>query len=115
MEIAMGILLGLHLIGFATILGGLVAEMRNMKTGAKVSAGVVHGAWLALLTGLILVALKYMKPEEVNNLVLSIKGIGITGIFFLAYTYQKKENTPKWVVPGLLVLVLMNLFVATIM
>ena len=56
-----------------------------------------------------------MNGESVNNLTLSIKGIGVTGIFFLAYTYQKKENTPKWVVPVLLLLTLMNLFVATIM
>lgn len=115
MEIAIGILVGLHLIGFATILGGLLSEMRNMKTGAKVTPGVIHGAWLALGAGLILTGLVSMNGENVNNLTLSIKGIGITGIFFIAYTYQKKENTPKWVVPVLLLLTLMNLFTATIM
>lgn len=115
MEIAIGILVGLHLIGFATILGGLLSEMRNMKTGARVNPGVVHGAWLALIAGLVLTGLLPLANEKVDALVLSIKGIGITGIFLLAYTYQKKEQTPKWVVPVLLLLTLMNLFVATIM
>lgn len=115
MEIAIGILVGIHLIGFATILGGLLSEMRNMKTGARVNAGVIHGAWLALIAGLVLTGLLPMVDEKVNALALSIKGIGITGIFLLAYTYQKKEQTPKWVVPVLLLLTLMNLFVATVM
>lgn len=115
MEIAIGILVGLHLIGFATILGGLLSEMRNMKTGARVNPGVIHGAWLALAAGLVLTGLVSMNGEDVNTLTLSIKGIGITGIFFIAYTYQKKEQTPKWVVPVLLLLTLMNLFVATLM
>lgn len=115
MEIAIGILLGLHLIGFATIFGGLVAEIRNIRSGARVSPGVVHGAWLALAAGLVLTALKSLGEDDINSMVLSIKGIGITGIFLLAYTYQKKDQTPKWVVPTLLALTLMNLFVATVM
>jgi hypothetical protein len=116
MEIAIGIVLALHLLGFASIFGGLIGEMKNIKTGtAKVNAAVLHGAWLALAAGLGLIGMLYANREEVNNLSVSIKGSVITGIFLIAYKYQKKESTPKWVVPTLMLLTLINLFVATVM
>jgi branched-subunit amino acid transport protein AzlD len=108
--------LALHLLGFASIFGGLIGEMKNIKTGtAKVNAAVIHGSWLALAAGLGLIGMLYAHDEKVNNLSVSIKGSIITIIFVIAYRYQKKETTPKWVVPTLMLLTLINLFVATVM
>ena len=100
MNLVLDITLAIHLLAFATILGGVLSETKNFKTGAKVNSGILHGSWLALLTGLVMTGLIYAIGEEnINNLVLSIKGLLLTGIFFIGYTYQKKESTPKWVVP----------------
>jgi VIT1/CCC1 family predicted Fe2+/Mn2+ transporter len=100
MNLVLDITLAIHLLAFAVILGGVLSETKNFKTGAKVNPGILHGSWLALLTGLIMTGLVYAIGEEnINNLVLSIKGLLLTGIFFIGYTYQKKESTPKWVVP----------------
>ena len=100
MNLVSEIFLVLHLIAFATIFGGVIAEAKNFKTGAKVNPGILHGSWLALLTGLVMTGLIYAIGEEnINNLVLSIKGLLLTGIFFIGYTYQKKDSAPKWVVP----------------
>ena len=100
MNLVLDITLAIHLLAFATILGGVLAETKNFKTGAKVNPGILHGSWLALLTGLIMTGLVYAIGEEnINNLVLSIKGLLLTGIFFIGYTYQKKDSAPKWVVP----------------
>ena len=116
MEIAIGIVLALHLLGFASIFAGLISEMTKLKSGtAKVNAAVLHGSWLALGAGLVLAGLLPMNGEHVNNLSLSIKGTVITAIFVIAYRFQKKESTPKWVVPTLMLLTLINLFVATVM
>lgn len=116
MEIAIGIIVGLHLLGFASIFGGLIGEMKNIKAGmAKVNAAVLHGAWLALAAGLALTGMLYANNEEVNNMSISIKGGVITAIFLIAYKYQKKESTPKWVVPTLMALTLVNVFIATVM
>jgi hypothetical protein len=115
MEIAIGIIVGLHLLGFASIFGGLIGEMKNIKAGvAKVNAAVLHGAWLALAAGLALTGMLYANNEEVNNGSLSVKGGVITAIFLIAYRYQKKESTPKWVVPTLMLLTLANVFIATV-
>lgn len=100
MNLVLDITLAIHLLAFAVILGGVLAETKNFKTGAKVNPGILHGSWLALLTGLIMTGLVYAIGEEnINNLVLSIKGLLLTAIFFIGYTYQKKESAPKWVVP----------------
>jgi hypothetical protein len=116
MEIAIGIVLALHLLGFASIFGGLIGEMKNIKTGtAKVNAAVLHGSWLALAAGLALVGMVNMNGEKVNDISVSIKGSIITVIFVIAYRYQKKESAPKWVVPTLMLLTLINVFVATVM
>ena len=116
MEIAIGIVLALHLLGFASIFAGLISEMTKLKSGtAKVNAAVLHGSWLALVAGLALTGMLYANNESVNNLALSIKGLGITAIFAIAYGFQKKETTPMWVVPTLMLLTVVNLFVATVM
>ena len=101
MKLVLDIFLVLHLLAFAVILGGVLAETKNFKTGAKVNPGILHGSWLSLLTGLVMAGLlPVAEPEEtLNPIALSIKGLALTGIFFIGYTYQKKDKTPKWVVP----------------
>ena len=110
------IFLVLHLIAFATILGGVIAEAKNFKTGAKVNPGILHGSWLALLTGLVLAGLlPVVSPDEhINGVALSIKGLALTGIFFIGYTFQKKDSTPKWVVPAIGALALVAVTTAVV-
>ena len=115
LELIIRITLVLHLLGFATILGGVLAQTKNFKTGAPVSPGILHGSWLALITGLVLTGLVYANGEQVNNLALSLKGLGITGIFFIAYTFAKKESAPKWVVPTIGALTVLNVIFAVVL
>ena len=116
METAIGIVLALHLLGFASIFAGLISEMSKLKSGtAKVNAAVLHGSWLALVAGLALTGMLYANNEEVNNISISIKGLVIAAIFVIAYRFQKKDSVPKWVVPTLMTLTLVNVFVATVM
>jgi hypothetical protein len=115
LEIIIRITLVLHLIGFATIFGGVLAQTKNFKTGAPVSPGILHGSWLALITDLILTGLVYANGEQVNNLALSLKGLGITAIFFIAYTFAKRETAPKWVVPTIGLLTVLNVIFAVVL
>lgn len=114
LEIIIRITLVLHLLGFATIFSGVLSQIKNFKHGAPVIPAILHGSWLALITGLVLTGLVYANDEEVNNLTLSLKGLGITAIFFIAYTFAKKETAPKWVVPTLGLLTVANLCFAVI-
>ncbi len=105
----------LHLIGVVGLLGGFFYQMGALKTGtAKVLPAMLHSSWLLLITGFGLTGLVYANGEKVNNITLSIKGAVITAIFFIAYSYAKKEKTPKWVVPTLGLLTLVNVCFAVI-
>lgn len=53
MSILIGVLVVLHLIGWAIVLGGTLVNLRS----GVVAVGVLHGALTALLTGLILAVL----------------------------------------------------------
>lgn len=114
-EISIRVLLVLHLLGFATIMTGVLSQTKQFKTGAKVLPSILHGSWLTLAAGLIMTGLLPANGEEVNPISISIKSAAITAIFFIAYTYNKKEVTPKWVVPTIGLLTVLNLCVAVLL
>jgi hypothetical protein len=84
--------------------------MKDMKTGMKVNAGVLHGAYLMLLSGLVMAGVA--DPHKLNVVVISLKSIALTVIFFIAYTFRKKENTPIWAVPTIFLLTTLNIVLA---
>jgi hypothetical protein len=109
-ELIVHIFLVLHFLGIAALLAGFFTSMKDMKTGMKVNAGVLHGAYTMLITGLVMAGVT--KPEELNAIVISLKSISLTAIFFIAYTYRKKEATPKWAMPAIFLLTTLNIVLA---
>ena len=108
----------LHLLGMAALMTGFFSQMKEFKNGAKVTGAVFHGSWTLLITGFVLVGLSYPLQAEtgetINNWVLAAKAIIITIIFFVAYTYNKKVQTPKWVVPVIGLLGIVNISLAVL-
>jgi hypothetical protein len=111
-DLIVHIFLVLHILGIAALLAGFFTSMKDMKTGMKVNAGVLHGAYTMLITGLVMAAVT--KPAELNTVVISLKSIALTVIFFIAYTYRKKENTPKWAMPVIFLLTTLNITFAVL-
>jgi len=109
-KIIINALLVLHLLGIASLMAGFLTGMKQIKTGIKVNAGVFHGAYLMLISGLVMAGL--VDPTKMNALIIAIKAIVLTVIFFVAYTYRKKESTPVWVVPTIFLLTLANIIFA---
>lgn len=116
MKILNDVFLVLHIVGVGALLSGFFYQLKDMKTGMKVNAGIIHGAWLMLITGFAMAGiLPVAEPEEkINNLVLAAKSIIITGIFFIAYAFNKKEKTPGWVVPVIALLTTTNVALAVL-
>jgi hypothetical protein len=115
-ELATRIFVVLHLIGLASLLGGFLTQMKELKTGGRIVPAMLHGAWTLLVTGFALVGLVEMSGDEhVNNFMLAAKSIVITAIFFLAYGFSKKDlSTKKWVVPTIGLLTVLNLVLAVV-
>lgn len=104
------IFLVLHFLGITALLAGFFTSIKDMKTGMKVNAGVFHGTYLMLLTGLVMAGVT--KPEELNAIVIALKSIVLTVIFFVAYTYRKKEVTAIWAMPAIFLLTTLNIVLA---
>lgn len=116
MELAIKITLIFHLIGIGALLSGFFFQLKAWGTGMLINAGIFHGAWLMLITGLALAGLipTFEKGEEINALVLAAKSIVITAIFFIAYTYKKRETVAKWAVPAIAGLTILNISLAVL-
>ena len=115
MEIAANVFLILHFIGIGALLSGFFYQLKDWGKGMRVNAGILHGAWLQLISGFALAGIvPAMGTETVNPIALGIKSVVITIIFFVAYSFNKKEVTPNWVVPTIAGLVVVNIAVAVI-
>lgn len=115
MEIVKNLILVLHFIGIAALLGGALAQMPAMKTGsAKIVPAIMHGAWTMLATGLLLVGMTYAlgEGEEINNTKIGVKLAILIAIVVIALVNKKKDSAPKWAIPTIAVLTIANIAIA---
>ena len=115
MEILRNVLVVLHFVGLASLLGGVLVQLRSMRTGdARILPAILHGAYLQLATGLLLVAVNQLGDlRDVNNAVIGVKLVVLVILTVLAIVYRRrKARTPQWVVPVIGVLTLVNIVIA---
>lgn len=115
MEILKNVVLALHIIGVAALLGGALFQIRAVREGtSRVLPAMLHGAWTMLITGVALVALQYPLGHEVNNTKVGVKLVVLVVIIVLALVYRKRNPAPGWVVPVLGGLTVVNVVLATV-
>jgi hypothetical protein len=110
-ELLINIFLVLHLLGIAVLLAGFFSNLKDLTKGIKVSAGVLHGSYLMLATGLAMAGLA-VDPSKLNAFVISLKLIALVFIFLIAFRYRKKDVTPIWAVPSIFLLTTINIVLA---
>jgi hypothetical protein len=110
-ELLISIFLVLHLLGIAVLLAGFFTNLKDLTKGIKVSAGVLHGSYLMLATGLAMAGLA-VDPSKLNAFVISLKLIALVFIFLIAFRYRKKDVTPVWAVPTIFLLTTINIVLA---
>lgn len=109
-ELLINIFLVLHLLGIAVLLAGFFSNLKDLTKGIKVSAGVLHGSYLMLATGLAMSAI--LDPSKLNTFVILVKLIALVFIFVIAFRYRKKDVTPVWAVPSIALLTILNIVLA---
>lgn len=89
----------LHFIGMASLLGGFLVQIKSLKTRtARIIPAMIHGAWTALVTGLLLVGLREwmsaINPDanELDNLKVAVKSIVVAVIVVIVMINRKKET-----------------------
>jgi hypothetical protein len=116
-EILRNILLVLHFVGLASLLGGVLVQVRSMRTGdARILPAILHGAYLQLLTGVALVGvIQGAGLDDVDNIKIAVKLVVLLVITALAIVYRRrKTRTPQWVVPTIGALTLVNIVIAVV-
>lgn len=117
-ELTRNSLLVLHFIGLASLLGGFLTQMRAMGAGtAKIVPAMVHGAWTAFATGLLLVGLAEYRVAmgadfEVNHIKIGVKTVVVLIILILVMANRKKDTVKAPVFGAVGGLTLINVILA---
>ncbi|GAA4515681.1 hypothetical protein [Brevibacterium yomogidense] len=91
MEILRLVLVLLHLIGMAIIIGGYFTNIK----APKLSPGMLHGAYLQLVTGLLLTGLaEAMVADDaaVNHVKIGVKLVLAIAVTVFAFIGKRKEK-----------------------
>jgi len=115
MTVFLHVLLFLHLIGWAIVLG---AALLGLKSGS-LYAGAFHGVLTALVTGLAMVLVLYVwppssdpKPSPAWVATKLIVALVITGLVWLAHARPARVSKP--LLGAIAALTVINVGVATI-
>lgn len=87
MDIAIKLVLILHFIGLAGIIGGWIATVK----APQVNKAILHGSILQVVTGLLLVGFNEMNDADVNHMKIGIKLVLAIVILVVAIIGTKKE------------------------
>src|SRR5699024_4257693 len=82
------ILLALHLVGMAIIVGGYFTVIRSPKA----LPGMLHASYLQLITGLLLVVIAEMGEGDVNHVKIGIKLVVAIVVTVFAFIVKMKQT-----------------------
>jgi peptidoglycan/LPS O-acetylase OafA/YrhL len=104
------ILLVLHILGFAALIGGLLAQFGSAEK--KVNPAMRDGVGLAFLAGLALVGVLEAGDDPVNHAKVAVKGVIGLLLLVLVMANTRKPTIPQGLWAGLLLLSVANVCVA---
>ena len=102
METLRLVLLFLHVLGFAALLGGLLVQARD--TDKTVNAAMRDGIGTAFVTGLLLVGVLESGDTEVDHAKIAVKFAVALVLLVLVMANVRKPTIPQGLWLGLLLL-----------
>ncbi len=93
MELLRQILLVLHILGFAALIGGLLAQADSAEK--KVNGAMRDGVGGAFLAGLALVGVLQADDQDVDNTKIAVKGVIGLVLLVLVMANVRKERIPS--------------------
>jgi hypothetical protein len=87
----------LHLVGLSALLGGFLVQIKGLRAKtAEILPAMVHGAWTALLTGLLLVGVREWElalgdGRDLDHSKIAIKSVVALIVVVLVMLNRKKK------------------------
>lgn len=112
MTLLYGVLVVLHLVGMAGVVGGWLSTVRH----PRVVPAMVHGALTSLVTGLLLVGLAYpvFGGEGIDNAKTTVKLVVALVVAVLVWVNRRRDSIPRGLLHGIGLLALLNTGVAVL-
>jgi len=116
MEFAYNSFLVFHFIGFAGLLGGLLAQIPNKPK--QLQKLVLHSTWLAFLAGIIMVGINQIMHsndpavEVLDHIKIAVKSTIIALILAIGYLNRKKPVLSNQVWGLMILLTTSNIVIA---
>jgi hypothetical protein len=114
MEFIYSLVVNLHFIGLASVVGGFIVQISSSEKG--VNAAMFHGALTQLVTGLILVGMVEggAVDEEINMTKISVKLAIVLVVTVLAFMGRKKTPPQVALWGAIGALSISNIFIAVL-
>lgn len=110
MEIIHKLLLFLHFLGLASLLGGFLVQLKGPDR--RVVPAVLHGALTQLVTGVLLVGVLEMGDDPVNHVKIGVKLLIALVITVMAFGTRKYGSLGKGLFFSMFALSVVNVAVA---
>ncbi len=110
MEVLEHVLVFAHFVGFASLLGGMIVQLR--EPAKQVNAAMRDGIGLAFVAGLLIVGVLEGMNEDLNHAKIGVKFAIALVILVLVMVNMRKQRIPDGLFYGLLVLTLTNIGIA---
>lgn len=110
MEILRLVLVFLHLVGFASLFGGLFVQVK--ADPRVVNNAMLHGVLTSVVTGLLLVGVLEGSDADVDNVKIGAKFVVALVIAVLVIANRKKPRLPGGLYFGLMGLTVLNVALA---
>lgn len=112
MDIVRDLMLVLHFVGLASLLGGFLVQMKSRTK--RVEAAMFHGALTQLVTGLVLVGIAEAGDADVNHVKVGLKLGVLLAITALVLVGRRKESVSTGVWGAIGGLTLVNVVIAVV-
>jgi hypothetical protein len=112
MDVAYNLILILHFIGLASVVGGFLVQMKSAEKG--VNPAMWHGALTQLVTGVLLVGLAEMQDFDVDHAKIGVKLVVTIVITVLAFVGRKKPLPQIGLWGAIGALSIANIFIAVL-
>jgi predicted membrane protein len=108
----------LHLVGLSALLGGFLVQIKALRAKtAEILPAMVHGAWTALVTGLLLVGVREWElamggEEDLDHSKIAIKTVVVLIIVVLVMLKRKQKPVTGAILGTVAGLTLLNVVLA---